>query len=73
MKTLDEYNAEQRAKFTQQEGPVLNGIACPECGAELMDTHPNITLLSNPPQKNVKCSKCDYSGYRVCGGGMFQL
>ena len=47
--------------------PTLNGIACPKCGEELLDTKPNETLTSIPPQKNVGCSskKCDYTGYRV--------
>ena len=48
------------------QSPVLNGIACPKCGEELLDTHPNQTLASMPPKKNVGCSsdKCDYTGYR---------
>lgn len=47
--------------------PILNGIACPKCGEELFDTHPNVTLTSMPPQKNIGCSneKCDYTGYRI--------
>jgi hypothetical protein len=47
--------------------PIPNGIACPKCGEELLDTKPNETLASMPPQKNVGCSskKCDYIGYRV--------
>jgi C4-type Zn-finger protein len=47
--------------------PIPNGIACPKCGEELLDTQPNVTLTSMPPQKNVGCSseKCDYTGYRI--------
>jgi len=41
-----------------------NGIKCPKCGEELMDTYPNIILTSDPPQKNVHCPKCDHKGYR---------
>ena len=46
--------------------PVLNGLKCPKCKKELFDTNPNITLTSDPAQKNVHCSnkKCDYVGYR---------
>lgn len=70
MKTLTEHNQEMHEahhKAVEEYGkPKLNGIACPECGAELMDSTPHITLTSNPPQKNVKCSVCDYVGYRVC-------
>ena len=49
------------------QSPVLNGIACPKGGEELLDTQPNVTLTSMPPQKNVGCSskKCDYTGYRI--------
>ena len=47
--------------------PVFNGIACPKCGEELLDTKPNETLTSIPPKKNVGCSseECDYMGYRI--------
>jgi hypothetical protein len=49
------------------QSPVPNGIACPKCGEELLDTQPNVTLASMPPKKNVGCSseKCDYIGYRI--------
>ena len=68
LKTLDKHNSDAR-KFhhnANDNKPRLNGIACPKCGKELLDSHPNITLTSYPPQKNVKCSECDYVGYRVC-------
>jgi len=46
--------------------PTPNGIACPKCGEELLDTKPNEILTSMPPSKNVACSnrKCDFVGYR---------
>lgn len=46
------------------EKPTPNGLHCPECGAELLDKHPNVTLTSHPAQKEVVCSECDYTGYR---------
>ncbi len=46
-------------------GPHPNGIACPECGKELWDTSPDLTLTSHPPQKNVHCPECRYAGYRI--------
>jgi hypothetical protein len=67
LKTLEENNAlafsSTRVNFTV---PILNGIACPKCGSELLDSQPNVILTSNPAQKNTKCSseKCDYIGYR---------
>ena len=41
-----------------------NGIACPECGKELLDTNPNFALLTSPVQYRVHCSDCDYTGTR---------
>jgi len=69
LKTLSEHNSE--ASKTQATSmvftPILNGIACPKCGKELLDSQPNIILTSNPSQKNTCCSnkKCDYTGYRI--------
>lgn len=44
----------------------LNGLACPRCGCELIDTHPNVTLTAVLPNKLVACSgqNCGHSGYR---------
>jgi len=67
LKTLEEHN-HQRYELNKRLNsgePILNGIACPECGAELYDSDPCGTLLSYPPKKDVHCSKCDYKGYRV--------
>ena len=68
LKSLEESNAESRrlAFAMNDNSPKPNGIACPKCGEELMDTNPMITLTSHPPQKSTKCSKCDYYGYRYC-------
>ncbi len=66
LKTLDEHNSEawytQVNMFSNQPKP--NGIACPKCGSELMDTNPMVTLTSYPAQKNVHCD-CGYKGYRI--------
>lgn len=66
LKTLDEHNLE--ACYTQvnmfSNEPKLNGIDCPECGCELMDSNPLITLTSYPAKKNVHCD-CGYKGYRI--------
>lgn len=50
---------------TNLNQPMPNGIACPNCREELMDSHPFITLTSWPAQKNVHCSKCEYTGFRI--------
>lgn len=67
LKSLEKHNAEARERHSvmNDNSPRLNGIACPECGAELYDTNPNITLTSWPGQKNVHCGQCEYVGYRV--------
>ena len=69
LKSLTEFNADKQAEFERQErlrkAPNANGIACPECGKELWDTFPMVTLTSNPPQKNVHCPACGYKGYRI--------
>lgn len=67
LKSLAESNAERGAIYQQYEAPKPhpNGIACPECGAELVDSHPMTILPSSPPQKNVACLACGWTGYRV--------
>ena len=59
----NEININRHLQFNSNK-PQLNGIACPECGAELYDSNPMVTLTSIPPQLNIHCSKCGYSGYR---------
>ena len=67
LKNLGEHNAQASSSqwAMMDDSPVLNGIACPECGEELLDSNPMVTLTSMPAQKNVHCSKCDYVGYRI--------
>jgi hypothetical protein len=69
LKSLEEHNTTSSTFYRGMMGqsPVYNGIACLKCGEELLDTQPNVTLSSMPPQKNVGCSskKCDYTGYRI--------
>jgi len=66
MKTLEEHNEESKEFFYKMNdnSPKPNGIKCPKCGEELLDSTPNIVLTSYPPQYNIHCSKCGYSGYR---------
>lgn len=65
LKTLDEFNKERQQLHRKTESyPKRNGIECPKCGEELMDADDTI-LLSNPPQRNVVCSSCDFRGYRI--------
>ena len=67
LKPLDQFNQERAdAMANNWNKPTLNGIACPKCGAECIDSNPSITLTSNPPRAMIACSKCDYAGSRVC-------
>ena len=68
LKTLDEFQEEKQRLFIEahklnKSHP--NGIACPKCGEELWDTSPMVSLMSNPPQKNIHCPKCEYKGFRL--------
>lgn len=67
LKSLVEFNSGRAELWNRMndDSPRSNGIACPECGNELMDSFPNITLTSYPPKKNVHCPSCKYTGYRV--------
>ena len=57
LKTLDEHNAEAwtaHQSWADMSKPQRNGIGCPECGKELWDSNPMITLTSYPAKK--ECS-----------------
>jgi len=68
LKSLSESNAEvsQIRSTLNSNEPRLNGIECPKCGKELLDSEPMCILTSNPPQKRTHCSNCLYTGYRFC-------
>jgi len=72
MKSLLDSNELRRAQWALNNlfTPKPNGIACPECGEELIDSTPHIThQFSNtkvyPPEKDVSCPGCGYAGRRV--------
>ena len=65
LKSLEDFNAEKHAIQLAAAAACTNGIACPKCGEELLDSWPMITLSSIPPQKDIHCPECDYSGYRI--------
>lgn len=64
LKTLDGHNRNQ-AFIHGLSIPIANGIECPKCSMELVDSTPNEILTTYPPQKNVHCPHCDFKGYRV--------
>jgi uncharacterized protein with PIN domain len=65
LKTLEENNA-QAFQFSNQfsNAPQPNGVECPQCKSELLDSNPMMTLTSIPAKKNIHCNQCDYVGYR---------
>lgn len=64
MKTLEQHNQEIRDKaFAPYPRP--NGIECPLCKSELLDMNSS-ELYSYPPQKEVMCSGCVWTGTRLC-------
>ena len=67
LKTLEEANRLALAEYDRKGWDCLNGIACPRCGAELLDSDPRYVLASYPPQLNIHCTAegCGYRGYRV--------
>lgn len=64
LKSLQDHNYEIYRRRTLRGKSKMNGIACPRCGEELMDTNTTI-LMSDPPKRDTNCSKCDYRGYRL--------
>jgi len=66
LKSLEQFNAEKMENMPRWGmNKERNGIACPNCGEELYDSDPFVTLTSYPAKKNVHCEKCNYSGYRI--------
>lgn len=65
LKSLTEHNAERRARHAQAALARRNGLACPECGAELIDSKPGVTFTSDPPQTAVACPACPFEGMRI--------
>jgi hypothetical protein len=67
LKTLAEHNSEKLNTNWDlySNNPVPNGISCPMCEKEMMDSNPMMMLASIPPKKNVHCPSCGHSDYRI--------
>lgn len=65
VKTLKEHNSDRMVIENSISEPIYNGLVCDICGGQLVDTYPSQLLFSNPPQKNVRCTKCSFDGYRI--------
>lgn len=64
LKTLEQYNKERFEALKASEKVRPNGIACPRCNSEMVDSGDSI-LTSLPPQMKVDCPACGYRGYRL--------
>ena len=67
LKTLEDHNREKEnfGYDLYVNEPIPNGIACPECGKEMMDSNPYMTLASIPPKKNINCPSCGHIDFRI--------
>ena len=65
LKTLGEANHDAFLRSREATGPRPNGISCPQCKTELMDTDPAVILTSNPAQTKIHCPKCSFRNYRT--------
>lgn len=63
LKTLEEHEKEFQENYISPDELRRKpcGIACPECGAELLADYTTV-LTSNPPQTPVYCPKCGWKG-----------
>jgi transcription elongation factor Elf1 len=64
MKTLKQHD-EERREFYKNPHSIRNGIECPKCGAELLDSIPDEYLYSFPPKKAIHCAECGFDGYAL--------
>lgn len=62
--SLDEADARRRTAY-RPPTPAANGIACPQCQAELYDSNPGTLLTSLPPRVQVRCPACGWTGSRI--------
>jgi len=71
LQTLEDANAKVLAAraawqaMLNKTNVMRNGIACPQCGYELVDTDATSTLTTDPPQTIVHCQSCQWQGTRL--------
>lgn len=68
LKSLEDNEREAMERWSRMQPQLQqpNGIACPECGNELVE-HRSARLASNPPKYATRCLLCGYTGYRSIG------
>ena len=66
LKSLQDHNREKTAAYgsVMPIYPRPNGIACPKCGKEMVDTD-GMIRTSIPPKTQVACVPCKYYDFRV--------
>lgn len=66
LKPLAEFNADKMQEYSQAQQPRAypNGIACPKCGSELLDSNERM-LLSYPAKREIHCADCGWTGHRL--------
>lgn len=57
MMTLEEY---KKATAEVKTAPNLSGVACPQCGTELVWGEPSMFSVV-PPMKRLICTSCEFS------------
>lgn len=68
MKTLDEHNRERRQWIEERRraaDKVETGVACPDCGNEMVFVNPHAINASIPPSRTVKCPNCERIDYML--------
>ena len=67
LKSLSEHNSQKMNDNWDlySNNPVPNGISCPVCEKEMVDSSPMMVLASIPPKKAVGCPSCKYTDYRI--------
>jgi DNA-directed RNA polymerase subunit RPC12/RpoP len=62
LKSLEQHDQERRQWWMDRDMRNRNGLECPKCKRELVDSNPNVVLTSNPPKKHVHCPHCTFQG-----------
>lgn len=68
LKALHDFNADawrRHRECQERMVDVPNGIACPKCGMQMMDTDRRLVLTTSPPQYNIHCPACKHQDFRT--------
>jgi len=73
LETLAHYNERRERSYkTRWAGKIGdmsmmngNGLACPECGQQLVDTRPFQMAFTKPPSLHVHCKGCGHEDRRA--------